>query len=129
MIGTPIFHALAALAGTAKSRRLDEHKQFLLFYRELVETFPTDACVSFGNMGGIEVKTKDGVKKYGLELNATDFMWWKNEIENQGVTFVKGPAAVQSSMLYRLGKSAETERLEPSERKRLLELLEKAATE
>lgn len=123
-----IFTAIGELATGAKKRRDGEHQEFLGFFRSIVETIPTEVVQIFGTLSGIEMRLPSGkVESYGIELTATDYMWWKQKIEKEGARFVGKTSAVQSNMLDRLGKKAEMHRLEPAERKKLIALLEEAA--
>lgn len=121
-----IFKAIGDLALSAKKRKDNEHADFLAFYRNLVETLPTEIVALFGNMGGVAVWHKGKEKSCGLELTATDFMWWKTHIEAEGVRFVNTPASVKCDMLDRLARHAEAHRLSPEERKNLLSLLKQS---
>jgi hypothetical protein len=126
MINLSIFQAIGELVSGAKGRSDAEHIAFLAFYRSLVETLPADACRAFGLMNGVEVITGGSKGSFGIELTVTDYVWWKKHIEEEGTTFVHSPASVQLDMLTRLSRKAEVQRLEPSERKHLLDLLEQA---
>ena len=121
-----IFKAIGNLSLKAKVREEQEYKEFLAFYKELVENMPTELTILFGNLGGIET-SKAGHKPsvYGIELTATDYIWWKNKIENEGCRFVHGIPHVKSLMLERFAKNAESHRLSPEERKELIAMLEK----
>lgn len=122
MLSVNVFKAVADLAVGAKSKRDQEHTDFLAFYRSLVESLPTEAIRLFGNMSVklIVGKVEEGA---GLELTATDYMWWRQKIAG-GARFVVGVHAVQLEMLNRLSKKAEAESLPPEQRKVLLALLD-----
>jgi hypothetical protein len=125
MINPRIFAAIGRLAVSAKKRRDAEYQDFLAFYRTLVETLPAEVCAIFGNMGGIEVQPGAGARTtFGLELSATDFIWWKHKIEVENVRFVKSAAAIKADMLARISRGAEAHNLTPAERKELVALLE-----
>jgi hypothetical protein len=121
MTNTSIFKAVADLVTGAKARETEEHARFLRFYRDLVETLPTAATKAFGGLS-----LADATR---IELTATDYIWWKNKIEQQGYRFSAGVFAVQANMLNHLAKKAEAERLDPAERKALLALLDEAQSE
>lgn len=119
-----LFRAVGDLALSAKKRVTNEHVEFLAFYRQLVETLPSEMTEMFGTLDGIEVRlTGGGFQTYGIELTATDFIWWKSVIEG-GNRFKNGTAWVQQSMLSRFSKKAEAHRLSPEERTTLLALLD-----
>lgn len=127
MIELNVFKAIADLAVGAKARRDEEHQEFLRFYRSLVETLPTMATEAFGNLNGVKVTARKAAQSWGIELTVSDYLWWKHEIE-QGARFVEGVAAVQTSMLHRLSKAAEAQRLSPEERKEMLSLIDGSTT-
>lgn len=125
MASAGIFRAVAEMALGAKARRDQENEKFLSFYRELVETLPTDVTELFGHMGKVAVTLKNGeTPSWGIELTATDYIWWCNEIRENGVRFTQGPRAVEQAMIARLAKQAESQRLTPEERKKLISLLD-----
>jgi len=123
-----VFRAIADLALSAKRREDKAHTDFLSFYRELVETLPSEMVDIFGQLTGVDVRIKSGKEaKWGIQLTATDFIWWKSQIEDEGVRFVHGPLSVQRSMLDLFSRSADARRIPPEERKKLIALLEQAA--
>ncbi|KKC25798.1 hypothetical protein [Sphingomonas sp. SRS2] len=126
LLSADLFKSIADIAVTAKGRRDAEHASFLAFYRQLVEVIPTDAVTSFGSVS-VNVKTARKSEQWAIELTVTDYMWWKQKIEQLGVRFEKSPASVQADMLVRLSKAAEASRLNSDERKALLGLLDAAA--
>lgn len=118
-----IFRKIADLALGAKARRDDEYRQFLAFFRELVETTPTDVAKLFGRFN-VKSQPRGGQEAvYGIELTATDYLWWVNEIENKGTRFVNGVPRVQTAILSHIAKQAEAQGLTADERKLLLSLL------
>jgi hypothetical protein len=126
-VNIDIFSAIGDLAISSRRRVEVEHSDFLVFYRQLVETMPTEMVEIFGTLDGIRVRLRRGkVEDYGIELTATDFMWWKSLIEADHARFVSGPADVKRRMLERFATGAEAERLTPDERKKLLFLLDSA---
>ena len=121
-----IFRAIGELAVSAKRRTDKQYADFLAFYRQVVETLPTEMVEIFGELD-VPVKLKDGTKETnGLLLTATDYMWWKRHIETFGMRFTYGPMNVEARMLEQFSKSAETHMLSPEERKNLIALLEQA---
>jgi hypothetical protein len=127
MLGFNIFAAVAELAVSAKSRRDAEHREFLRFYRALVEELPTEAIAIFGTMS-VKASVAGKQEDWGIELNAADFMWWKTQIETNGARLIPGPASVQAAMLNHLAKKASTQNLDPEQRKRLLTIMDDAET-
>lgn len=125
MLDSRIFKALGDLVVTARSRRDAEHREFMAFYRDLVETLPTEVLEAFGSVAA-PATIKGEACNYRLELNATDYIWWKKEIEEKGARFTAGPSSIQLDILTRLAKTAEDQRLQPAERKALLALLDDA---
>lgn len=120
------FKKIADLALGAKKREDEEYADFLKFYRGLVETLPADAVKIFGRCDRCVVK--NGTEStWGLELTATDFWWWKNEIENFGARFKNGTKVAKNAMLTQMAKKAEGTTLPPEVRKALIALLEEAA--
>ena len=119
-ITADIFRAVAAVGLGASKRITAEHDEFLAFYRELVETVPTDVAKSFGRMS---VNMTNGAQDWKIELSATDYIWWKEKFAD-GARFSSPPAQVRLNMLTRLAKKVEEQRLEPSERAALLALLD-----
>lgn len=119
-----IFHKIADFTTAAVSRRNKEHDQFLSFYRELVETIPTEAIKAFGNMGGVQVFSGGKRQDFGIELTAADFLWWKQHIDVMGTRFVKSPSAVQADILDRMVRKADVGGLAPKQRKELIALMD-----
>lgn len=122
-----VFKAVADLAVGAKARRDAEYQDFLSFYRDLVETLPTEAVTAFGSMK-VEVVEAGAIKSgWAIELTPTDFIWWKSKLEQGEVRFTGSADSVKLSMLSRIAKKAEAHRLSPAERKTLLALLDEPA--
>lgn len=113
------FKKLALFISDVTGRRQREYEDFLSFYRELVETMPTDVCKTFGNMS---VTGNDG-KNYGIMLTVADYMYWKDSFA-KGVFFKHEPEMVIKAMMKHLSESVEhTGSLTPDERKNLLSIL------
>lgn len=128
-MNTNIFHAIGDLAMGAKRRSEKEYADFLAFYRELVETLPIEVTDLFGTMNEVWVQRRGQKNEsVGIELNVADLMWWQHEFAT-GTRFVHGIDQVKADMLRRLTLKAETQRLNPEERKKLLALLDQAASE
>lgn len=119
-----LFRAVAVLATGAKARNAAAHRDFLAFYRDIVETVSVETVAAFGSMS-VDVVGKSN--NWAIELTATDYVWWKEEI-SRGARFVKDPSAVRLAMLNRLSKQAEATKLTPDERKSLIALLETAVS-
>ena len=117
-----IFKAIADIALGAKKRQDEEYSAFLAFYRELVETLPTEVTTLFGSMPR-RVIENDEVVSYNIMLTATNFVWWKAKIEKTGTRFTTGPVVTRLAMLDHISKKAETNSLSPEQRKALLALL------
>ena len=125
-ITAELFRAVGELAIGAKQRRRKEYVDFLAFYRELVETLPTEVVQLFGKLDvSVVPKSTGKIETYGLILNATDFVWWKQSLEAEEVRFTNGPQSIRLSMLNHLSKQTEANSLSPDERKALLALLDK----
>jgi hypothetical protein len=121
-----IFKSIGDLAVSAKRRTDKRYADFLAFYRELVETLPSEMVEIFGAVP-LSVTHKNGkAETVNIELSATDFLWWKRNIEVLGMRFTNGPSSVENAMLRRVAEKAETHRLAPEERKTLLAMLEQA---
>ncbi len=109
LIFTDLFKNVAEMAITAKARRTKENADFLSFFRDVVETVPTEAALLFGSLSNVEV-IKNGQKQtFEIELTAIDYIWWKNELEG-GVHFVKPVRDVKMDMLEHLAKKAAADR-------------------
>lgn len=119
-----IFRAIGDLALGAKKRTDKEHDDFLAFYRQLVETLPVEVVELYGELKDISLKRDGKIEKSNLELSIADFLWWQHEITVAGTRFTHGVAEVKSDMLQRLVQRAETQRLSPEERAKLLLLAE-----
>lgn len=127
LFGLDVFNAIAELAVGARRRSKQEHQDFLSFFREVVATVPAEVVETFGHMSGVQCVHPNGeIKSYGILLTATDYMFWKQKIEIEGIRFVKGAASVQMDMLDRLSTQAEMQRLSPAERTALIEMMERA---
>ncbi|UAK25844.1 hypothetical protein [Sphingomonas nostoxanthinifaciens] len=126
MLKSSIFKAVADLVSGADARNEADHKAFLVFYRDLVETIPTEVCQAFGTLGGVRARTAANEEKpFGLQLSVADYLWWKRQIE-EGTRFVAGPSSVQMDMLDRLTRKADIHRLTADERKALIALFDPA---
>lgn len=119
------FKAIGELAIGAKRRQEKEYADFIAFYRDLVENLPTEVTELFGKLDNIPVRRWGSGKteNVGLILSVADLLWWTHEFEMK-TRFVNGISYVKSEMLARLSRQAETERLSPDERKRLLAILD-----
>ena len=117
------FAALGEIIVGAKQKRDAEYQEFLVFYRELVETLPTEACNRFGTLNGVEAVVDGNESAYGIQMNVADFLYWKNKIDNTDIRFVASIREIKSAMLDRLTNIAEVHNLEPAARKALLAIL------
>lgn len=118
-----IFRAVAALAMNAMGNRKQEQQEFLSFLRELVESVPEEVTREFGTLSGIKA-VKDGTEHdWGIMLNVTDYLWWKDKFE-QGYRFAERPERVQAKILARLAKVAEGQGLDAEGRRTLLAILD-----
>jgi len=118
------FKALGEIIVGAKQKRDVEYQEFLSFYRELVESLPTEACKRFGNLS-VKVIKQDGNKEanYGIELTVADFLWWKGVLENDEIRLDSTTNQIKNAMLDKLTRIAEVNNLEPEARKSLLAIL------
>lgn len=121
-----VFRAIGELALGAKGRRDKEYAEFLAFYRDLVETLPSEMIELFGTLENVSVFVSGKKASYGLELSVTDYLWWKQHIEVSRLRFESGVASVKFDMLDRFSRKAETHRLSPEERTKLLALIEQS---
>lgn len=113
------FKQLAEFVTDITQKRKKEADIFLQFYKELVETMPSEVCKTFGNMS--VVGSDD--KKYGIELTVADYLYWKDSFE-RGIYFKNGPEKVKQAMMRHLSNSVEeTGSLTAEERKLLLSIL------
>lgn len=120
-----IFTRIADIALGANQRKLKEHREMLDFYRRIVETVPTEVAEMFGSMP-VKVRQKN-IKDFvtwNIELTATDYLWWRRSIENEGARFASGAKRIMSAMLEQMTKNIGT--LEPEERKALIKLMDEA---
>jgi len=123
-MATNIFHRISDIALRAKSRRDEEYRQFLQFYRELVETVPAEVAKLFGTLNGVKCIVGKGVSAdYGIQISATDYLWWKDEFVNKGTRFALPVEQVKAAILTHIAKKAEASGLTADERKELLTLL------
>jgi hypothetical protein len=121
-----LFQAIADLASNAAGRVTDEHQEFLNFYRGLVDTVPPETVGRFGNLGVAVIENGAVQTQWGIELTATDYLFWKQKI-GAGVRFSPAHGGVKSvprAMATRLAKQAETAGLTLEERQQLLNLLD-----
>ncbi len=124
-----IFSAISDLAIGARLRRKAEDGEFLKFYRSIVETVSPEVVSIFGHMPNVHVVSNGKKEEWGIELTATDFIWWKSKLESGDVRFVEGGNAIKAAMLHRMARMAEVEKLSADERKRLISLLEDSDVE
>jgi len=122
MMNVNVFKAIADLALVATGRERAEYDGFLAFYKGLVEGLPTEAIKLFGNMS-VKIRKGKDESTAGIELTAVDYIWWKESIAS-GVRFSSGVRAIKIAMLNHISKKAESNSLEPDERKKLIALLE-----
>ena len=121
-----IFKKVADLALGAKRREDAEYADFLKFYRDLVEVLPTEVVELFDGCPRAVI-SKGAEYKWIIQLTATDFIWWKTKIEQEGARFKNGVTNAKLAMLEKLAKSAEAKSLTPEERKTLLAMLDEGA--
>ena len=115
------FAALASFFVKVDVAETAKYIEFLDFYETIVRNTPTAAVKKFGRLN---VSTRIGGenKTFGLILTATDFMWWKSNIEN-GARFVNGIDAVQRAIFSQLSELAESLDITKESRAELLDIL------
>jgi hypothetical protein len=123
MINVDMFKSLGDIIVSNKTKRNTEYQEFLVFYRGLVESLPTEACNSFGSLSVVGILKKERMTNYSILLTAGDFLWWKNMLANPDFRFEKTITEIKQDMLNRMAKLAEVQDLEPDGRKKLLALL------
>lgn len=120
-----VFQAVADIATGAAARVTDEHSEFLEFFRSLVETVSPEVAKQFGTLS-VTVVTKGKTEGWGIELTATDYLWWKDAIA-KGSRFSPDHGGVESvprAMVVRVASKAEKSGLTLEERRALVTLLD-----
>ncbi|MBB95634.1 MAG: hypothetical protein CML68_13715 [Rhodobacteraceae bacterium] len=113
------------LATKAHERSTAEHWAFLNTLESLIIHCPPALSRKFGNMS-VKVRDKNGSESgAGIELTATDMMWWQKGIEN-GTRIVGGAKATEIAIYNRLCKSIESHEMTSEERAEFISLMKRA---
>ena len=123
MISFRAFEVLVGIVTGSRERETREHKEFMRFYQELVKIVPEPIAKEFGSIKvptTVKGRLQDG---YRLELNVTDYLWWKTIID-EGGRFVEGSGSVQRDIWDGLTKLVRDNALTEDERKNLMLLME-----
>lgn len=101
-------------------RHSEEHNEFLIWYEKLVRSASPAATKAFGNMDDVELTSNESA---GIELTASDFLWWKERISN-GARFKHGVSSVKANMLNRLCSAAEQMDMTAEEKGQLIDAMQ-----
>lgn len=134
------FVQLSTLFKKVEAKREKEYKDFMDFYRSLVETLPSDVCKAFGKFsvemnfkadltirtasGNVAAGATAGNAQWGILLSVADYMWWVDKFNEPKIRFKLSPSEVKSGMLQHLATAVESlNTLDAAERKELLKIL------
>lgn len=123
MITFRAFEVLVGIITGSRERETNEHKEFMRFYQELVKIVPEIIAKEFGSIQVPTLVDRKLQEGYRMELNVTDFLWWKNIIDDEGGRFRDGVNSVQRDIWDRLTKLVRDNALSEDERKNLLLLM------
>lgn len=116
--------ALFSLYNKAQKIREQELKDFMEFYKTIVEIVPPEAARVFGTMPApTYVYKHKKVKQYGIKLTVVDYAWWVEQFRSGECYFVEGPASVKRDILNRLTETIENYLTTADLKKELLEII------
>jgi hypothetical protein len=117
------FKKLVELAGIVNSKYKVEQQEFMKFYKDLVETVPTDTCKLFGTIYDTCIDENKKEVNLGIMLTVADYLYWVDAFE-KGVRFKISFDKLKSKMLIHLAKAIEqTCEIDPQDRKTMLAIL------
>lgn len=122
MIEFRAFEALIRYITSDRERITREHMMFLDFYQDLVKLIPDDLAKEFGSISAPTMTKGKNQEGYKMELNVTDYLWWKSVIEDGG-RFVKGVSQVQRDIWDHLNKHVRQGALTDEQRMELIDLM------
>lgn len=122
MIPFKSFVVLIEVISGARKKATEEHLDFLEFYKDLVSIIDHDTAVEFGSLQVPTVIKGVLHENYRLELNPTDYTWWRSIIIDEKGRFKEGPQSVQLRIWDHLVSQTRMIDMTPDQRQRILNL-------
>lgn len=110
--------------GAQSEREAVQYQDFFAFYRQIVESVPSDVVQKFGDFPRKVVLRNGKEETWNIQLTAADYLWWRAKINEEGVRFLNGPVTAQTAMLKHMMDKAGKFAMEPDARKALIALME-----
>lgn len=123
MIPFRAFEKLIGFITGNRAQLTQDHMEFLEFYQDLVRIIPDDLATAFGSIVVPTMVNGEVHKGYRLQLNVTDYGWWRSVILDGG-RFVESTFSVQRNIWDHLNSQTSEGSLTNEQKLELLNLLD-----